>query len=73
MANIKAYDTASGRRWRVRYRKPGGRQPDKRGFTTKKAAELWASQNVVELAAGTWISPEAGKTTLGTVADAWLA
>lgn len=73
MANIKAYDTKSGRRWRVRYRKPGGQQTDKRGFVTKKAAELWASKNVVDIATGEWISPEAGKTPLSTVADAWLA
>lgn len=73
MANIKAYDTAGGKRYRVRYRKPGGHQTDKRGFLTKRAAELWASNNVVELATGDWLPPEAGKTPLGTVADAWLA
>lgn len=73
MANIKAYTTKAGRRWRVRYRRPDGRQTDKRGFQTKAAAELWASKNVVEIATGTWISPEAGKTPLSAVADAWLA
>lgn len=73
MATIKPYDTAAGRRYRVRYRRPDGRQTDKRGFTTKKAAELWASNNTVELATGAWLSPEAGKTPLGAVADAWLA
>lgn len=73
MATIKPYDTASGRRYRVRYRRPDGRQTDKRGFTTKKAAELWAAENTVDLASGAWLSPEAGKTPLSAVADAWLA
>lgn len=73
MATIKPYDTAAGRRYRVRYRRPDGRQTDKRGFTTKKAAELWAAENTVDLATGAWLSPEAGKTPLSVVADAWLA
>ena len=73
MATVKPYDTAAGRRYRVRYRRPDGRQTDKRGFKTRKAAELWEADNTVKMATGAWLSPEAGKTLLGAVADAWLA
>lgn len=36
--SITAYETAQGRRYRVRYRKPDKSQTDKRGFKTKKEA-----------------------------------
>lgn len=52
---------------------PAVNRPTSGASPPRKAAELWASKNAVELAAGTWISPEAGKATLGAVADAWLA
>lgn len=43
MATISRYQTADGKRYRVRYRTPDNRQTDKRGFTTKKAAEAFAA------------------------------
>lgn len=73
MATVKPYNTAAGLRYRVRYRKPGGKQTDKRGFTTKKAAELWAANNIVNLAAGTWIDPADANITVGQLGDVWFA
>lgn len=73
MANIKAYDTASGKRYRVRYRKPGGIQTDKRGFQTKAAAELWAANNTVNLATGNWINPSDSNITIGQLGASWYA
>lgn len=75
MANITKYQTTRGATlWRVRYRKPGGRQTDKRGFKRKIDAERWAAKNVtVAQAEGTYIDPQAGKTTIGSLSTAWLA
>ena len=45
MATISKYQTASGATlYRVRYRTPDNRQTDKRGFTTKRDAEKFASR-----------------------------
>ncbi|WAC54979.1 tyrosine-type recombinase/integrase [Gordonia sp. SL306] len=73
MASIKKYSTAAGDRYRVRYRKPDGTQTDRRGFATKKAAEVWAADNTVSLNAGTWVDPRHGKTTVGELGEEWLA
>ena len=43
MAQVVPYQTADGRRYRVRYRTPDRRQTDKRGFRTKREAELFAA------------------------------
>ncbi len=41
MGTIEAYETANGKRYRVRYRTPDHRQTDKRGFRTKREADLF--------------------------------
>jgi Site-specific recombinase XerD len=41
MGSVSPYETAAGRRDRVRYRKPDHAQTDKRGFKTKRDAELF--------------------------------
>jgi hypothetical protein len=41
MGSVTAYETKAGKRYRVRYRTPERAQTDKRGFETKKAAELF--------------------------------
>ena len=45
MGSVTAYETAAGKRYRVRYRKPDHGQTDKRGFKTKKAAVSRAMKN----------------------------
>ena len=52
MGSIESYDTAKGRRYRALYRRPDKKQTQKRGFTTKKAAELFLATTEVDIAQG---------------------
>lgn len=72
MASITSYATAAGRRYRVRYRKPDGRQTDKRGFPTKKAAEAFAATVEVSKLTGTYVDPTDSRTTVGELGPLWL-
>ncbi|MBJ8342826.1 tyrosine-type recombinase/integrase [Antrihabitans sp. YC3-6] len=72
MAAISPYDTAHGKRYRVRYRMPNGRQTDKRGFLTKKAAEGFANRVEVSKDDGSYIEPSRSKVTVGEWAQLWL-
>jgi integrase len=72
MATIQAYTTSKGRRYRVRYRTPDGRQTDKRGFPTKKAAEAYATRIESNKLDGTYVAPSAGKVTIGELGPAWV-
>lgn len=72
MATIKPYETAAGKRYRVRYRKPDGTQTDKRGFKTKREAEHFSASVTVAKATGDYIDPQLGRVTVGQLADAWL-
>lgn len=72
MATIEPYETKAGKRWRVRYRKPDRRQTDKRGFKTKRDAQLFAATVEVDKATGTYIDPTAGRVTVGELGELWL-
>ncbi|WP_410477433.1 Arm DNA-binding domain-containing protein [Microbacterium sp. ANT_H45B] len=65
--SITPYETAGGRRHRVRYRKPDKSQTDKRGFRTKKEAELFLASVTVSKATGEYFDP---KTRAGTISAA---
>lgn len=73
MATVSSYETAKGKRYRVRYRTPEGRQTDKRGFPTKKAAEAFANSVEVDKLQGSYVSPTAGRVTIGELGPDWLA
>jgi integrase len=73
MATISAYETANGRRYRVRYRKPDRTQTDKRGFKTKREAELFASSIEVSKARGEFIDATASRATIAALGSEWLA
>lgn len=73
MATIRPYDTKAGKRYRVRYRTPDGRQTDKRGFTTKKAAEAFSYTVEVDKLMGSYVAPAAGRATVGELGPDWLA
>ncbi|WIA95845.1 tyrosine-type recombinase/integrase [Curtobacterium sp. MCBA15_004] len=73
MATVTPYETAKGKRYRVRYRKPDGSQTDKRGFTTKREAELYAATVRVKKASGDYIDPAAGRETVAALGARWLA
>lgn len=70
--SIKAYDTAAGKRYRVRYRKPDKSQTDKRGFKTKKEAELFLASVTVSKATGEYVDPQDARITVGALGDDWL-
>ena len=65
MATIERYETKAGPRYAVRYRKPDRKQSTKRGFTTKRHARLWAADNEVSQASGTFIDPALTRITVG--------
>ena len=73
MGSITGYETAAGKRYRVRYRKPDHSQTDKRGFRTKHAAELFLASVEMKKATGEYIDPAASRATVGTLCTSWLA
>lgn len=73
MGSVEPYETASGRRYRVRYRKPDHTQTDKRGFRTKRDAELYLASVTIAKATGDYIDPALSRTTVGHIAPGWLA
>ena len=73
MATIEPYETARGRRYRVLYRTPEQKQTSKRGFRTKKDAELFRASVEVKKATGEFIDASAGRTTVGERSGSWLA
>ena len=65
MAHVVAYQTAHGKRYRVRYRTPDRRQTDKRGFNTKREAQAWANEVEVTKRRGEYVAPPLGRATVG--------
>src|SRR4051794_18967023 len=55
-----AIRTTSGRRYRVIYRRPDHQQTSKRGFRTKKDAELFLAATEVAMVQGRFVAPEKG-------------
>jgi hypothetical protein len=72
MAHVVAYQTAHGKRYRVRYRTPDRRQTDKRGFKTKREAQAWANEVEVNKRRGEYVAPSLGRATVGELAKDWL-
>lgn len=69
---VTSYESAHGRRWRVRYRRPDRSQAERRGFTTKNAAETYLASVTIAKATGTYINPAEGNITIGDLGPAWL-
>jgi hypothetical protein len=73
MATISKYQTASGATlYRVRYRTPGRGQTQKRGFRTKRDAEIFAASVEVSKLKGEYVSPANARITIGELGPAWL-
>lgn len=72
MATIESYDTAQGKRYRVRYRTPDRRQTTKRGFVRKRDAELFLASVEVSKAKGEYVDATAARQTIGTLGSQWL-
>ena len=73
MATIESYETASGRRYQVRYRTPQRTQTKKRGFKTKRDAQAFAASVEVEKMTGQYVAPSLGMVTVGELAPIWLS
>lgn len=70
---IRPYDTQSGRRYEVRYRKPDGRPTGKRGFKRKMDAEAWGDQHVnAAKRDGSFVDQSAGRTLVCDIFDEWM-
>ncbi len=72
MGSVEPYESAKGRRYRVRYRKPDHRQASKRGFTTKREAELFLASVEVKKARGDYIDASTARVTIGELGVIWL-
>jgi integrase len=73
MGSVQSYSTAAGRRYRVRYRTPDHRQTDRRGFATKREAELFLATVEVTKARGEYVELSASRATLYGLGTEWLA
>ncbi|MES2093151.1 MAG: Arm DNA-binding domain-containing protein [Actinomycetota bacterium] len=69
MATVEAYETVAGKRYRVRYRKPDRSQTTKRGFRTKREAELYLAGVELGKASGTYIDPSSARVTVGELSS----
>ena len=74
MATIERYETkGGGKLWLVRYRKPDRKQTTRRGFTTKRNAQMFAATVEVSKARGEYVAPAMGRVTIAELAPEWLA
>jgi integrase len=74
MATVSKYQNTSGATlYRVRYRTPDGKQTDRRGFTTKRAAADYAATVETSKLKGEFVTVSAGRATVGALGQAWLA
>lgn len=73
MGSVESYETTAGKRYRVRYRKPDHSQGSKRGFKTKKAAELHLASVEVAKGTGSYVDPSKSKILTGVWLDMWMA
>jgi integrase len=72
MATIEAYETNTGKRYMVRYRKPDRTSTKKRGFKTKRDAQDFASTVDVSMQRGEYIDPTAARATIRDLGPGWL-
>lgn len=72
MPTVTAYETAAGKRYRVRYRKPDHTQTDKRGFRTKREAELFLASIRVSMARGEFVDATEARQPIGALGATWL-
>lgn len=72
MGSVEPYETAAGKRYRVQYRTPDRRNTMKRGFTTKRAAELFLASVEVSKVKGEWVDPTKARTPVSEMAEEWF-
>lgn len=72
MGSIHPYQAAGGKRYLVRYKKPDGRQGNKRGFRTKAEAEQFLASTSVSIATNQFIDPRGTKMRIADLGAVWL-
>lgn len=72
MGSVERYQTASGLRYRVRWRKPDHSQGAKRGFRSKREAELYLASVELDKSKGVWVDPSVGRVTVEQWSREWL-
>lgn len=73
MATVSKYKNTAGEiLYRVRYRTPENRQTDKRGFRTKRDANIFAATVEVQKLTGKYVAPSLGQITVGELGPLWL-
>ncbi|RIX31271.1 tyrosine-type recombinase/integrase [Amnibacterium setariae] len=72
MGSVESYPTSAGRRYRVRYRTPDHRQTDRRGFVTKRDAEMFLASVEVAKARGEYVNAGDARIALGDLGEVWL-
>ncbi|WP_137845790.1 site-specific integrase [Microbacterium sp. 2FI] len=72
MGSIHGYQTPNGKRYVARYRKPDNSQAGKRGFTTKRAAELWLASVEISKSQNDYVDPSDARITVNELAVDWL-
>ncbi len=73
MGSVETYDSAQGKRYRVRYRKPDRTQTRKNGFKTKREAEQFLRTVEVSIDRGEFINATDARATVGELGPLWLA
>ena len=73
MGSIESFDTLAGRRYRVLYRPPDHFQTSKRGFRTKRDAELFQVGIELDKSRGAHIDPTKTRVTISDWMDVWVA
>ncbi|MCR2762486.1 hypothetical protein NQ152_03070 [Microbacterium sp. zg.B48] len=73
MGTITPYDTAKGRRYRVRHRKPDRTDAEKRSFTTMRDAKLYLSMVPVSNSKGEYIDPSSWRVPVRMLGGSWVA
>jgi hypothetical protein len=70
---VPSANHGKGKRWRARYVDDDGRECEKL-FARKVDAQQWLDNEVTaKFATGTYVTPEAGKVTVGAVYKSWSA
>jgi integrase len=73
VGSVTPYETAGGKRYRVRFRKPDHSQGQKRGFITKKEAERYLRTVETAKDNGDYIEASAANITIAALGAPWLA
>ncbi|WP_309615959.1 hypothetical protein [Salinibacterium sp.] len=68
MGSVTTYDASGGRR----YRKPDHSQTDKRGFRTRRDAELFLASVEVAKNSGRYIDPTRARVSIGDWMNKWV-